>query len=208
MVQVRNYSKKKYLGYSMVYSSVYLSWLVKVLSSFCQESVSIQKAITINIHLDDLVKVCYFLRNNTNCQFKVLTDITCVDFPFRQDKRFDVVYQLLSVLYNSRLTLKVSVSSSIKVNSIVQVFKGANWFEREVFDLFGIYFKGHPDLRRLLTDYGFEGFPLRKDFPLTGFVEVRYSLDKNRVVCEPLEMAQEFKGFKYVLPERFFIDKS
>lgn len=140
------------------------------------------------------------LRDHTNCQYKVLSDITCVDYPERTE-RFEVVYQLLSIRYNHRLTIKVSVSEnndkSANIPSIYDIFSSANWYEREVWDMFGVSFNNHPDLRRILTDYGFEGHPLRKDFPLTGYTEIRYDDEMKRLVCEPLEVSQEFRAFDF-----------
>lgn len=146
-----------------------------------------------------IVKALTFLRNDQNCQFKQLVDVTAVDRPAR-DLRFDVVYNLLSLSHNLRVRVKVSADEETTVPSAVSVFNSANWFEREVWDLFGIYFSDHPDLRRILTDYGFEGHPLRKDFPLTGFVELRYDESQKRVVYEPVKLTQEFRTFDFVSP--------
>lgn len=138
-----------------------------------------------------------FLKLHTNCQYQVLSDIACVDYPYKAN-RFEVVYQLLSLRYNCRISIKVSASPSDAIPSIVEVFNAANWYEREAFDLFGVFFSKHPDLRRILTDYGFEGHPLRKDFPLTGFHELRYDTEKKRVVSESIELSQEFRQFHFV----------
>jgi NADH-quinone oxidoreductase subunit C len=147
----------------------------------------------------DIVKVMAFLRDDERCQFWNFTDITAVDWPARQN-RFDVVYHLLSPRQNVRIRVKVEVGEDAAVPSIISVFPGADWFEREVYDLYGVLFTGHPDLRRLLTDYGFEGHPLRKDFPLTGFVEVRYDDELKRVVYDPVRLAQEFRNFDFLSP--------
>jgi NADH-quinone oxidoreductase subunit C len=147
----------------------------------------------------DIVKVMAFLRDDDRCQFWNFTDITAIDWPARQN-RFDVVYHLLSPKQNVRMRVKVEVGEDAAVPSISSVFPGANWFEREVYDLYGVLFTGHPDLRRLLTDYGFEGHPLRKDFPLTGFVEVRYDDELKRVVYDPVRLAQEFRNFDFLSP--------
>ena len=147
----------------------------------------------------DTVKVMKFLRDDDRCQFWNFTDITAIDWPARQN-RFDVVYHLLSPKQNVRIRVKVEVGEDTAVPSIISVFPGADWFEREVYDLYGVLFTGHPDLRRLLTDYGFEGHPLRKDFPLTGFVEVRYDDEAKRVVYEPVELKQEFRSFDFMSP--------
>jgi len=147
----------------------------------------------------DLIKTLTFLRDDQNCQFKMLADLTAVDFPDR-DERFDVVYNLLSLKHNQRIRVKAAVGEDVAVPSISSVFSSAIWLEREAWDMYGIYFSDHPDLRRLLTDYGFEGHPLRKDFPLTGYVEVRYDEDQKRVVYEPVNLTQEFRRFDFMSP--------
>ena len=146
-----------------------------------------------------IIKVLLFLRDDQNCQFKQLVDLSGVDFPEREE-RFEVVYNLLSTKHNQRLRVKVSAGEDDAVESVAEVFSSAIWFEREAFDLYGIYFANHPDLRRILTDYGFEGHPLRKDFPLTGYVEVRYDSDQRRVVYEPVKLTQEFRTFDFASP--------
>jgi NADH/F420H2 dehydrogenase subunit C len=148
---------------------------------------------------EHLIKLMRFLKYSTNTQFKQLLEITAVDFPDK-GKRFEVVYMLLSIRFNTRLIVKVCVNEVTSVPSIVDIFPSAGWAERESWDMFGIFFAGNPDLRRILTDYGFEGYPLRKDFPLSGYVEVRYDSAKKRVVCEPLEMTQEFRIFDFTSP--------
>jgi NADH-quinone oxidoreductase subunit C len=146
-----------------------------------------------------LVKVMTFLRDDPNCLFHLLVDICGVDYPEREH-RFEVVYNLLSLKYNLRLRVKVATSEDQPVPSVTGVYSVAGWFEREAWDLYGIYFSGHPDLRRILTDYGFEGHPLRKDFPLTGFVEVRYDIEQKRVINEPVKLRQEFRTFDFQSP--------
>ncbi|MGZ3325269.1 MAG: NADH-quinone oxidoreductase subunit C, partial [Xanthobacteraceae bacterium] len=146
--------------------------------------------LTINAVAGDIVKVATFLRDDERCQFLSLLDVTAVDWPGREH-RFDVVYHLLSPKQNLRIRVKLEVDEKTPVASIIDVFPGANWFERETYDLYGVVFTGHPDMRRLLTDYGFEGHPLRKDFPLTGFVEVRYDDEQKRVVYEKVSLTQE-----------------
>ena len=148
---------------------------------------------------DSLIKVLRFLRDDQNCQFKQLVDITAVDFPDR-DRRFEIVYNLLSLTHNLRLRIKLPTDESSPVPSATAVFSVALWFEREVWDMYGLFFTDHPDLRRILTDYGFEGHPLRKDFPLTGYVEVRYDEDSKRVVYEPVKLVQEFRSFDFMSP--------
>lgn len=146
-----------------------------------------------------IVRVMSFLRDDEKCLFKMLVDICGVDYPDRA-QRFEVVYNLLSLKHNRRLRVKVATTEDQPVPSVAGVYHTAGWFEREAWDLYGIYFADHPDLRRLLTDYGFEGHPLRKDFPLTGYVEVRYDNEQKRVVYEPVNLTQEFRTFDFVSP--------
>jgi NADH-quinone oxidoreductase subunit C len=147
----------------------------------------------------DIISIMRFLRDDPRCLFWSITDVTAVDWPSRQ-RRFDVVYHLLSPKHNARVRVKVETDEGTAVPSIIEVFPGADWFERETYDLYGVVFSGHPDMRRLLTDYGFEGHPLRKDFPLTGFVEVRYDDELKRVVYAPVRLAQEFRNFDFLSP--------
>ena len=155
----------------------------------------------LNIDADaaQIESVMKFLRDDKQCQFINIIDVCGVDYPTRE-KRFDVVYHLLSPKKNFRARVKVQTNEQTPVPSICEIFPGANWFEREAYDLYGILFTGHPELRRLLTDYGFEGYPLRKDFPLTGFVEVRWDDEVKRVVYEPVKLAQEFRNFDFLSP--------
>jgi NADH-quinone oxidoreductase subunit C len=146
-----------------------------------------------------IVPLVTFLRDDPQCLFKVLIDICGVDYPERP-QRFEVVYQLLSLHHNQRLRVKIDADEEFPVPSVTSVHSGANWFERETWDMYGVMFSDHPDLRRLLTDYGFEGHPLRKDFPLTGFVEVRYDEEQKRVLYEPVKLAQEFRTFDFMSP--------
>lgn len=147
-------------------------------------------------HLEALVE---FLRDDASCRFSSLVDITAVDYPERA-QRFDMVYHFLSMYRNQRIRVKVAVREEEMVPSLVALHPSANWFEREVFDMFGILFSGHPDLRRLLTDYGFRGYPLRKDFPTTGYTEVRYDESLKRVVYEPVKLVQEYRQFDFMSP--------
>jgi NADH-quinone oxidoreductase subunit C len=140
-----------------------------------------------------------FLRDDPRCLFWNLIDVTAVDWPSRE-RRFDVVYHLLSPRHNLRVRIKAETDETTPVASIIDVFPGADWFERETYDLYGVVFTGHPDMRRILTDYGFDGHPLRKDFPLTGFVEVRYDDELKRVVYAPVRLAQEFRNFDFLSP--------
>jgi NADH-quinone oxidoreductase subunit C len=155
--------------------------------------------LTIVVGSDEILAVLVTLRDDAQCLFEQLIDICGVDFPQRE-KRFEVVYHLLSPRRNQRIRVKCEADAETPVPSVVDVFPTANWYEREAYDMYGILFSGHPDLRRLLTDYGFQGFPLRKDFPLTGYVEVRYDDDQKRVVYEPVKLTQEFRSFDFESP--------
>ncbi|MGB6541055.1 MAG: NADH-quinone oxidoreductase subunit C [Xanthobacteraceae bacterium] len=155
--------------------------------------------LTVSAQARDIVSVMRFLRDDPRCLFWNIIDVTAVDWPSRE-RRFDVVYHLLSPKHNFRIRVKAETDETAPVPSIIEVFPGADWFERETYDLYGIAFTGHPDMRRLLTDYGFEGHPLRKDFPLTGFVEVRYDDEAKRVVYAPVRLAQEFRNFDFLSP--------
>jgi NADH-quinone oxidoreductase subunit C len=155
--------------------------------------------LIVHVRREALVGVMCFLRDDPKCLFKVLVDLCGVDYPDRPE-RFEVVYNLLSLKLNQRVRVKVHTDEEQPVPSVVGVWSTANWFEREAWDLYGIYFSDHPDLRRILTDYGFEGHPLRKDFPLTGYVEVRYDNEEKRVVYEAVRLKQEFRSFDFVSP--------
>ncbi|MEQ1648409.1 MAG: NADH-quinone oxidoreductase subunit C [Hyphomicrobiaceae bacterium] len=155
--------------------------------------------LTVVVPREAIIDVLTKLRDNPALQFEQLIDICGVDFPERAE-RFEVVYHLLSIRKNLRIRVKLSTDEATPVASVIALHPGANWFEREAFDMFGILFSGHPDLRRLLTDYGFQGHPLRKDFPLTGYVEVRYDDEKKRVVYEPVKLNQEFRSFDFESP--------
>ncbi len=155
--------------------------------------------LTLVAPVASIIRVLTFLRDDVQCQFINLTDISGVDYPQRVN-RFDVVYQLMSPRQNLRIRVKVQANEDTLVPSAVPVFIGAEWYEREIYDMYGVLFSGHPDLRRILTDYGFEGHPLRKDFPMTGFVEVRYSDELKRVIYEPVQLRQEFRNFDFLSP--------
>ncbi|MBZ9655731.1 NADH-quinone oxidoreductase subunit C [Phyllobacterium lublinensis] len=155
--------------------------------------------LTVTVEPGELISTLTFLRDDRQCQFISLIDISGVDYPSRSE-RFDVVYHLLSPRHNLRIRVKVATDEDTPVPSATPVYPGADWYERETYDLYGVLFSGHPDLRRILTDYGFEGHPLRKDFPLTGFVEVRYDDEVKRVVYEPVELRQEFRNFDFQSP--------
>jgi NADH-quinone oxidoreductase subunit C len=155
--------------------------------------------LTVAVKAADIVKVATFLRDDPTCLFSSVIDITAVDWPGRE-KRFDVVYHFLSPRINQRIRVKAELGEAEPIASLIGVYRGSDWFERETYDLYGVLFTGHPDMRRILTDYGFDGHPLRKDFPLTGFVEVRYDDQLKRVVYDPVRLAQEFRNFDFVSP--------
>ena len=153
----------------------------------------------IDVGVEDIISTILFLKTNEKCKFKQLIDITAVDYPQRE-KRFKIIYLLLSHENNLRIVININIDEEINVPSITKIFPSANWMEREVFDMYGISFKDHPDLRRILTDYGFDGYPLRKDFPLTGHIEVRYSEEKKKVISEPVKLDQEYRDFDFESP--------
>ena len=155
--------------------------------------------LTIVARLEEIERVVTFLRDDPQCRFVCFIDICGADYPARE-KRFDVIYHFLAPHHNRRIRVKVETDEVTPVPSIIGLFPAANWYERETYDLYGVLFSGHPDLRRLLTDYGFEGHPLRKDFPLTGYVEVRYDDGQGRVVYEPVKLSQEFRNFDFLSP--------
>jgi NADH-quinone oxidoreductase subunit C len=155
--------------------------------------------LTLTANAADIVKVATFLRDDERCRFVCIVDVTAVDWPSRE-RRFDVVYHFLSPTRNARVRVKIETDEATPVSSLIEVFPGANWLERETYDLYGVLFSGHPDMRRILTDYGFQGHPLRKDFPLTGFVEVRWDDEQKRVVYDKVRLAQEFRNFDFLSP--------
>lgn len=172
--------------------------------------------LSVRARPDRIVEVLTYLRDDQQCRFKCLIDICGADYPDRP-RRFDVVYHLLSLTHNQRIRVKIETDEATPVPSVTGVFSTAGWFERETWDLYGVMFADHPDLRRLLTDYGFEGHPLRKDFPLTGFVELRYDEEQKRVVYEPVKLTQDFRSFdfmspwegaKYILPDEAMDDEN
>ena len=155
--------------------------------------------VYIDIEIENLISTILFLKTNDKCKFKQLIDITAADYPGRE-KRFKIIYLLLSHENNQRIVINFDIDDKVTIPSIVKIFPSANWMEREVFDMYGISFKDHPDLRRILTDYGFEGYPLRKDFPLTGHTEVRYSEEKKKVISEPVKLEQDYRDFDFDSP--------
>ncbi len=162
-------------------------------------SIIVHGELTLSVHAENILKVLKFLRDDSSCRFSCFIDICGVDYPTREN-RFDVVYHLLSPTQNQRIRVKLQVNETRQVPSVVSLYPGAEWFEREAFDMYGILFSNHPDLRRILTDYGFRGHPLRKDFPLSGYVEVRYDDEEKRVVYEPVNLTQEFRSFDFESP--------
>jgi len=173
--------------------------LLPVVGGLIEDASAQNGELVIRCSVENLIEVLINLRDDDDLAFTQLTDLTAVDYPNRP-YRFEMVYQLLSITQNQRLRLLVAVDEGAVVPSVISVFNAANWAEREVWDMFGIFFSGHPDLRRLLTDYGFEGHPLRKDFPLTGYVEVRYDDTQRRVVYEPVHLVQEYRDFDFLSP--------
>jgi NADH-quinone oxidoreductase subunit C len=155
--------------------------------------------LVISANPDSIVKVLTFLRDDARCQFKQLIDLTAVDY-LEKEQRFEIIYNLLSIRYNSRIIVKVCVAENELIPTVTSVFSAANWYEREVWDMYGVFFANHPDLRRILSDYGFSGHPLRKDFPLSGYVQVKYDDEKQRVVYEPVKLEQEFRTFDFTSP--------
>ncbi|KAJ3272329.1 hypothetical protein HDV01_005763 [Terramyces sp. JEL0728] len=174
-------------------------YISKCVPKYIQQFSVYKDELVLNVAPSALLPTLQFLKLHSATQFTQLVDIAGVDYPTKQN-RFEIVYCLLSIPYNTRIIVKTYASEISPVPSVTDIFKGANWMEREVYDMYGVFFTGHPDLRRILTDYGFEGYPLRKDFPLTGYVEVRYDDAKKRVVAEPLELAQSFRMFEYQSP--------
>ncbi|MAJ86208.1 MAG: NADH-quinone oxidoreductase subunit C [Candidatus Pelagibacter sp.] len=155
--------------------------------------------LLIEVEPDDLINILQLLKTDDECKFKQLVDIAGVDYP-KENKRFNIIYLLLSHEFNLRVKIKIKIEKDQKAFSIVKIFPSANWMEREIFDMFGIKFNNHPDLRRILTDYNFDGFPLRKDFPLTGFTEVRYSEKDKKVINEPVKLEQNYRNFDFESP--------
>lgn len=174
----------------------FAKFLIKIAPKWVHFYTFRKNEVIFYIYPETLIPFFHFLRDHLNCEFKVLIDITAVDYPSRP-LRFDIVYNLLSIHYNSRIRIKSCIDDITTIDTISDIFSAAGWWEREVWDMFGIFFSNHPDLRRILTDYGFEGHPLRKDFPLSGFVEVRYDDSEKRVRTEPIELAQEFRYFDF-----------
>jgi len=177
----------------------FVTFLEETLMNHVQKITQFRDEIIIEVNVSDLKKTILFLQDHENCLFKLLVDLFAVDYPTKEN-RFELIYCLLSTKYNSRIKIKTFVDEFTPVESIVDIYQSANWLEREVWDMNGIYIEQHPDLRRILTDYGFEGYPLRKDFPLSGYTEVRYDDSQKRVISEPIELTQEFRVFNFNSP--------
>lgn len=175
------------------------SYIEEELDDLVLQSSMKKEELCLYVQRAEIVKVLQFLRDDPECQFKQLVDLCGADYP-NHPERFEVVYNLLSHSMNNRIRIKVTTDENTPVPSVTGVFSSAGWMEREAWDLYGIYFDDHPDLRRILTDYGFDGHPLRKDFPLTGYVELRYNEEKKRVVYEPVQLQQDFRNFDYLSP--------
>tara|TARA_Y100001970_G_scaffold283011_1_gene397151 strand:- start:5752 stop:6354 length:603 start_codon:yes stop_codon:yes gene_type:complete len=169
------------------------------LTTKIKDSIIENDELLINVDVNNLYSTILFLKTNLKCKFRQLIDIVAADYP-SEEKRFRIYYLLLSHENNSRIKISVSLNIDEKISSITKIYPSANWMEREVFDMYGIKFKGHPDLRRILTDYNFKGFPLRKDFPLTGFNEVRYSEKEKKVAYEPVKLEQDYRDFDFESP--------
>lgn len=180
-------------------SEMFSIYLIKIVPKWIQYHVSRKDEIVLYVYPQYIKDFILFLRDHINTQYKLLIDVTAVDYPSRI-LRFEVVYNLLSITFNSRIRIKCCIDETNPINSITEIYSSAGWWEREVWDMFGIFFFNHPDLRRILTDYGFEGHPLRKDFPLSGYVEVRYDDSEKRVINENIELSQEFRYFDFSSP--------
>lgn len=182
-----------------MFLELFLKNLAILLPKYILKTSICKNELVIYVASHNIKNVLIFLRDHMHSKFTSVSDICGVDFPERE-YRFEIVYNLLSIPYNARIRVKTLVDEFTPVPSVSSVYKGAGWYEREIWDMFGVFFSNHPDLRRILTDYGFDGFPLRKDFPLSGYVEVRYDDTQKRVVCEPLELSQEFRYFTFTSP--------
>lgn len=180
-------------NYLLVFFSDYI---LKVIPKLIKKIYIFKSELILYVYYKNIYKIIFFLKKHTYSRFNSLSDLCAVDFPNRL-WRFELVYNLLSLDFNSRIRVKTKVDELCSVSSIVNIFKASNWYEREVWDLFGIFFFNHPDLRRILTDYGFDGFPLRKDFPLSGYIEVRYSDSEKRIITEPVQLSQEYRFFDF-----------
>ncbi len=202
-MELCSYKKKLEIKVRLIDKMINLTDIEKKINSELNTKIKNTKIkhnqVYIEIDKNDLIDVTLFLKTNKNTKFRQLIDITVVDYP-EESQRFKLVYLFLSHEFNQRIILSYFINEKEVISSLTSIFPAANWMEREVFDMYGVNFKNHPDLRRILTDYGFEGHPLRKDFPLTGHTEVRYSEDKKKVVSEPVKLEQNYRNFDYESP--------
>ena len=181
------------------FNESFLDSLISMLPKLNLKGYVALNEVTIVVPPQNIFPLLIFIRDHTNTRFKSLLDITAVDFPEREE-RFEVIYNLISIQHNSRIRVKTLLDEYTSIDSVTSLYSSANWYEREIWDIYGIYVANHPNLRRIMTDYGFEGYPIRKDFPLTGYYEVRYDAEKKCVISEPLEIAQEFRTFDFKNP--------
>lgn len=181
---------------NLILHKYYIKYLTRIIPKLIKRIYILKSEIIVYTYFSNIKKLIFFFKYHTYSRFKSLSDICAVDYPNRL-WRFEVVYNLLSLDFSSRIRIKVKVDEILGITSIVEIFPAANWYERESWDMFGIFFENHPDLRRILTDYGFDGFPLRKDFPLSGYLELRYSDLQKRVISEPVQLSQEYRYFEF-----------
>lgn len=181
---------------NLILHKYYIKYLTRIIPKLIKRIYILKSEIIVYTYFSNIKKLIFFFKNHTYSRFKSLSDICAVDYPNRL-WRFEVVYNLLSLDFSSRIRIKVKVDEILGITSIVEIFPAANWYERESWDMLGIFFENHPDLRRILTDYGFDGFPLRKDFPLSGYLELRYSDLQKRVISEPVQLSQEYRYFEF-----------
>jgi NADH dehydrogenase (ubiquinone) Fe-S protein 3 len=184
---------------NLIIHKYYIQYLARIIPKLIKKIYIFKSEIIVYTYFINVKHLMFFLKNHTYSRFKSLSDLCAVDYPNRL-WRFEVVYNLLSIDFSSRIRVKVKVDEVLGVKSIVDIFPGANWYEREAWDMFGIFFENHPDLRRILTDYGFDGFPLRKDFPLSGYLELRYSDTNKKILYEPVQLSQEYRFFGSISP--------
>jgi NADH dehydrogenase (ubiquinone) Fe-S protein 3 len=184
---------------NLILHKYYIEYLARIIPKLIKKIYIFKSEIIVYTYFINVKHLIFFLKNHTYSRFKSLSDLCAVDYPNRL-WRFEVVYNLLSIDFSSRIRVKVKVDEVLGVKSIVDIFPAANWYEREAWDMFGIFFENHPDLRRILTDYGFDGFPLRKDFPLSGYLELRYSDSKKKILYEPVQLSQEYRFFEAISP--------
>lgn len=182
---------------------LFCEYLLKNLAKFIIKIEIIKNEIIVDVYYEYIMLLLHFLKKNMYCQYKLLVDMTAVDYPNRL-YRFNIIYNLLSIVYNTRIRVKTHIKEIMTIESITSIYKAGNWYEREIWDMYGIYFYNNVDLRRILTDYGFKGYPLRKDFPLTGYVEVRYDENKRKIVTEPVELSQEFRNYDFIKSWEYF----